>query len=733
MSGHVYAFGPFLLDAGQRVLLRDGKPVPLTPKAVDTLLVLVRNAGHLVAKDDLMKEVWPDAFVEEVNLAKNIFVLRHTLGSGEQGQNYIETVPKRGYRFVASVTPGVADGEGSRIATEPQSPAVAPTPSKEIVQNVGEASSAGLKPRPDSTLFQPPQRRPWRLAVLLMAVALALGAGWLWLSPLPPPTVLKITQITHFGRVAPASRLVTDGTRIYFEEMRGGRLTLAAVPIEGGEPAAVPTPFPNTALYGISPDHAELLVGSYPGGPPEPELWVVPTTGGSPRRLGDVTGHDAAWSRDGQKIAYFSGSGLYVVKPDGSDRRQLATTEGKGWFSRWAPDGSALRFSAFGTEILSLSLWELDAKGGNLHRLLAGWREPPAFYGDGESDGDWTENYFVFRSTRAAMAGIWAIAESGKFLRRPSRVPVQLMTTDSSLWSLVAVKNRILYPGEKEVRELARYDGRSKQFVPYLGGVRARDVDFSSDGQWVAYVVPNMQQNILWRSRVDGRDRQQLTFPPMHAGQPRWSPDGRKIAFDGIVPGKREGIFLVSSGGGEPEPVTPSGLDSTFPDWSPGGDSLVFNAPVRAPGSLLNGENGGTYQLDLKTRGLSVFPGAENLFYPCWSPDGRYMAALAPDGKLMLFDSRSHEWRELAHGTALRPPRWSPDSKYAYSQDVEGSQPIFRVRISDRKMEPITTFDEIQRADVRSYALAAVAPNGSTVVSLILSHSDIYALDVKFP
>jgi len=661
MNRQMYAFGPFLLDAGQRVVLRDGRPVPLTPKAVDTLLVLVRNAGHLVAKDDLMKEVWPDAFVEEVNLAKNIFVLRHALGNGEQGQNYIETVPKRGYRFVAGVTPGVADGEGSRIATEPQSPAAAPTPSKEIIEHTGARAPAGLKPRPS-----------WRLAVLLIALALALGLGWLWLFPLPPPTVLKITQITHFGRVAPATRLVTDGTRIYFEEMRGGRSTLAAVPIEGGEPAVVPTPFPNTALHGISPDHAELLVGSYPGGSPEPELWVMPTTGGSPRRVGDVTGHGAAWSRDGQKIAYFSGSGLYVVKPDGSDRRHVATTEGRGWYSRWAPDGQTLLFSTFGSDIPSLLLWEVDAKGGNLHRLLAGWREPPAYYGDGESDGDWAGNYFVFRSTRAAMASIWAIAEGGKSLHRPSRAPVQLMTTDSSLWSLLAVKDRIFYPGEKDVRELARYDGRSKQFVPYLGGVRARDVDFSSDGQWVAYVVPNMQQNILWRSRVDGRDRQQLTFPPMQAGQPRWSPDGRKIAFDGIVPGKRGGICLVSSEGGEPEPVTPPGLDSTFPDWSPGGDSLVFNAPVRAPGSLLNGENGGTYQLDLKTRGLSVFPGYLETRDPV--SGAVYFATLGavaahPDlrwATTCLSTRRTHagnmQWhRERAHAVGSHPrPRRMP-------------------------------------------------------------------------
>ena len=101
---HFYAFGPFRLDSEKRVLVRDGTPVPLAPKAAETLLVLVENAGHLVEKDDLMKRVWPDAFVEEGNLNKNIFVLRKVLGEWDGGREYIETVPKRGYRFVAPVS-----------------------------------------------------------------------------------------------------------------------------------------------------------------------------------------------------------------------------------------------------------------------------------------------------------------------------------------------------------------------------------------------------------------------------------------------------------------------------------------------------------------------------------------------------------------------------------------------------------------------------------------------------
>src|SRR5208282_3592933 len=99
----LYAFGPFRLDSAQRLLFRDGQLISLTPKALDTLLVLVENAGRLLTKDQLLESVWPGTFVEEVTLAKNVSTLRKALGSTPDGGEYIETHSKRGYRFVAEV------------------------------------------------------------------------------------------------------------------------------------------------------------------------------------------------------------------------------------------------------------------------------------------------------------------------------------------------------------------------------------------------------------------------------------------------------------------------------------------------------------------------------------------------------------------------------------------------------------------------------------------------------
>src|SRR5580765_2865642 len=106
---HLYEFGNFTLDVEESRLLRDGLPVPLKPKVLETLFVLVESSGHVIDKKELMQRLWPDSFVEEANLAVNISQLRKALGDDESGDHFIETVPKRGYRFAAQVTRVLAD------------------------------------------------------------------------------------------------------------------------------------------------------------------------------------------------------------------------------------------------------------------------------------------------------------------------------------------------------------------------------------------------------------------------------------------------------------------------------------------------------------------------------------------------------------------------------------------------------------------------------------------------
>src|SRR5437868_4200239 len=101
---HVYQFGPFQLDTGQRLLMRDGENIPVTRKAFDTLCLLVENSGRVLQKEEMMKSIWPDSYVEEATLAQNVFTLRRVLDESPVDAHYIETVPRRGYRFIADVS-----------------------------------------------------------------------------------------------------------------------------------------------------------------------------------------------------------------------------------------------------------------------------------------------------------------------------------------------------------------------------------------------------------------------------------------------------------------------------------------------------------------------------------------------------------------------------------------------------------------------------------------------------
>src|SRR6266481_3611471 len=134
---HFYEFGRFRLDAAERVLLRDREPVPLTPKVFDILLTLVEHGGHIVEKDDLMKRVWPDSFVEEGNLTQNVSLLRKALGESPGEPQFIETVPRRGYRFVANISEAWDDKIGQAVATTPTS-----SPDTQLV--IKHANSPGV-------------------------------------------------------------------------------------------------------------------------------------------------------------------------------------------------------------------------------------------------------------------------------------------------------------------------------------------------------------------------------------------------------------------------------------------------------------------------------------------------------------------------------------------------------------------------------------------------------------
>ncbi len=705
-SKHFYEFGPFRVDPDQRLLLRDNRPVPLQPKAFETLLVLVQHSETLVLKDDLMKSIWPDTFVEESNLAQNIFVLRKALGEVAGGPRYVVTVPGRGYRFA------------EKVRFVPQQDEVV-VQSRSLTRVVIDEENSPSK--------------VWRTGrfgfLVLTGVVTGAFAVWAFFAPPPMPKVLRSVRLTHFGRAEGNGPVLSDGPRLYFTERLGGTWGLVQVAEQGGEPALISTSVSGIALFDIDRSRSRLLVAEQGPNPGSfNPFWAVPTGGGSGQRLGDALGWNAAWSPDGQSIIYSREGELFVAHDDGQQPRKLFSVAGLIKYLRWSPDGQRLSFTVQDLAPGALSLWEIAPDGHNAHAVDLGWKIHRGGWGEGESCGDWSPDgqYFVFRSIHDGVASFWAVREKGGWLHQGRARPVQLYTSPDPIGQprFSADGRRILFVDYQVRRELVRYDAIRKLFVPYLGGIPARHLSFSRDRQWVAYT--NELDGSLWRSRLDGTQALQLTFPPLHVLHPTWSPDGKKIAFEA-----NGTLFAIPSEGGKPEQILSGDAQGGQPNWSPDGSSLLYT--MSEPGGL----HRAIFLLNLSNRQVEMVPGSEDFEGPQWSPDGKYAAASAKNiQKLMLFDFARHQWSELAEGLPYGwGIRWSASGRYVYYQHLYGGekQPILRVRLSDHKVEQITSSRQILRADVLSYSMTGLAPDDSPLASFVSRNADVHALELDLP
>jgi eukaryotic-like serine/threonine-protein kinase len=497
---------------------------------------------------------------------------------------------------------------------------------------------------------RPSLRSKW-IAISAAALVVATILAYLLRPSLPPPKITGFTQLTHdghqknfYGQVSP--EVLTDGPRLYVEENIDNRFVVSQVSTSGGETVPLALPFPNVNLDSISPDKSELIVGSFTGYELDQPLWAVPTLGGSPRRLGEMTAEDAAWmpSRD---LLIAHGTQLMVVGSGGSARK-FADVDGAAYWFRFSPNGRILRFTLSGQT--SISLWESLVDGSHLHQLLVGWNGA-----QNAADGNWTPdgNYFLFQAVRNGRTDIWATREKDDLFHKPNHEPVQLTAGPMSYYSPQASADgkKVFVVGEQQRAELVRYDAKSGQFLPYLGGISASDVAFSSDGKWVAYT--SLPEGNLWRSRTDGSEKLQLTSAPVFAMLPVWSPDGSQIAFVEVESGKHQQIHLISVNGGVDRELAVAQFDAFRVSWAPDGNSILFADFAGSPVSSIR-------SVDVNTLKVSTLPESERLLWPVLSPDGRYVVAASLDGqKLMLFDMGTQKWSELAQasiGSHSGPP-----------------------------------------------------------------------------
>ena len=580
--------------------------------------------------------------------------------------------------------------------------------------------------------------------IVLGAVATAgLGLAYWRNSAVQPPRVLSYTQITHDSHRKHATGSeqtgsVTDGPRVFFTEGAGDNgliPTLAQVSSDGGETVPLPVPFDASAILDISPSATDLLVLSFSNNSDtDHALWAVPVLGGSPRRLANVKSLFAAWSPDGKKLVYAQGSDLYLASNDGTDPHKLVTVPGiPGWVTpyipgwpRWSPDASRIRFSVQDPRTLSYALWEVSADGSNLHPLLPGWNNPPA-----ECCGVWSPDgrYFIFQSTRNGRTDLWAMRERGNPFQQTGRRPGQLTAGPMNFLgpNLSRDGTKLFTLGIQSKNELVRYDAESKQLVRYLSGISAEGVNFSKDGQWVTYVA--IPQGTLWRSKPDGSERIQLSFPPLQVALPRWSPDGREIVFMGRLPSQLWQIYVVPAEGGSPQQLVSDDENDGEPDWSPSGSQLVFSQ-LSQLGSAARDLV--IHRLDLKTHQVSILPGSEGLYSAHWSSDERYIVASTVDNsKLMACELATGKWTTVSQPGG-RILGWSRNDEYIY---YENDGTFYRVNVRRRYPEQVARLRGIQRGTgiLGFLSWSALAPDDSVLLVREASSEEIYALALEWP
>ncbi|MDQ2843648.1 MAG: serine/threonine-protein kinase, partial [Acidobacteriota bacterium] len=588
-----------------------------------------------------------------------------------------------------------------------------------------------LKRDEDSLLRRRRARRLVLPATVLVCSAILI---FLLVRPLPSPRVSGYVRISNDGQGKGLfeGAMVTDGARLYFGEGSGMASVIAQISTSGGETALLPeAPAGEPEVQDISPSRSELLVSNYMGFGRELgwPLWVLPLPAGAPRRIGNILATAAAWSPDGREIAFIKDRDLYRAMRDGTEVTRLATLPGTAWWLRGSPDGSRLRLTLGNplSRVGALAIWEVSADGTRIHPFLPDWNQPPA-----ACCGNWTPDgkYFVFQATRQGKTEIWATREQAGLLgsfRKAGREPVQLTAGQlNSMMPVPSPDGKKLYVVGQQLRgELTRYDSKSKQWISYLSGISAEFVDFSRDGQWVSYV--SFPEGALWRSRIDGSERRQLTAPPVQALLPCWSPDGNRIAFQGMAAGKPWTIYLVSAEGGTPELLFQEQRSQDRPSWSPDGRSIVFSyvpGPETARGVIV---------VNLATHKVTRLPGSAGLLLATWSPDGRYIVARTSDHHaLMLFDFKSETWAELARGE-LNWLNWSRDGRYVYFEQHGAEHAVLRVGVGDHRVEEVVSLQNMKRAGVNGSFWFGLAPEDSPVVLRDTGTQEIYALDWREP
>jgi Tol biopolymer transport system component/DNA-binding winged helix-turn-helix (wHTH) protein len=553
-SAQIVRFGIFEADLETGELRKNGVKVPLQGQPFQVCALLLEHAGELVTREELRQKVWPEDTFVDFEQALNTAIAKIRLALGDEAVNprFVQTLPRRGYRFIGPV---------AKPDPQPVTHAVAPVTPKAWFQ-------------------RPAARRSWLLASTTLLVLLA-GIG-IWLAsknhadPLPP---IEVAPLAGLPGIQMDPNFSPDGKQVAFV-LRGAANYGIYTTMVGGEKSLQLTSEFWDSSPTWSPDGRRVAFYRYNHGM---AIYVVPAFGGSEHRLHMGYFHPSArglsWSPDGSVLAFSGGrehwksAWISLLSLVDSTTRQLTSPSDQeaDYSPAFSPDGSTVAFVRGTLAGAVDDLYVVPAAGGVPRRLTFDktWiKGSPTWTPDGRD--------IVFSSERGGLASLWRVSASGGTPR-----PVAGVGVIASSPSISPKGNQLVYMQsfikENMVRVNLKDETHSEGPPAVLNLKKGRNwrPNFSPDGKRFAFESVQGHSEI-WACDSDGSNCGQLTSLQGTAGAPRWSPDGRSMAFE-FRPKEHSEIYLLEMGGGMPRllPTLP-GADNGGPSWSRDGKWIYF-------------------------------------------------------------------------------------------------------------------------------------------------------------
>ncbi len=553
-STRIFRFGIFEADLQTGELRRNGVKVPLQGQPFQVCALLLEHAGELVTREELRQRVWPEDTFVDFEQALNTAIAKIRLALGDEADNprFVQTLPRRGYRFIGPVA-------------KPDSQAVAP-PTTPVA--------------PTRWFERPTARRSWLLASTTLLILLS-GFG-IWRSvknranKLPP---MEVAPLAGLPGIQMDPDFSPDGNQVAFV-LRGAANSGIYTTMVGGEKSLQLTSDGDDASPTWSPDGRQVAFYRYGSGM---AIYVVPAFGGSEHRLYRgpfnpwASGLD--WSPDGNVLAFsggrtdWNGTSISLLSLVDSTTRQLTSPSEQevDYSAVFSPDGSMVAFVRGILAGAVEDLYVVPAAGGVPRRLTFDktWIEgSPTWTPDGRD--------IVFSSARGGLASLWRVSASGGTPR-----PVAGVGVIASSPSISPKGNQLVYMQRFVKEDISRVNLKDEKHsegppvVLNLKKGRNWRPNFSPDGKSFAFESV-LGHSEIWDCDSDGSNCGQLTSLKGTAGAPRWSPDGRSMAFE-FRPKDHSEIYLLELGGGMPRLLqTLPGADNGGPSWSRDGKWIYF-------------------------------------------------------------------------------------------------------------------------------------------------------------